>query len=167
METATKPYSISKSLDHTRYYMGGCWTFLCTGKDTDGKLAIVDVKLRQGLEPPRHTHTKEDETYYLLEGEMEFSVGEQLFRLREGDFIYLPKNIPHQFKLISGQARVLIIIAPAGLENMFWQLSRPADRLDFPPVPAGPPDPQFLETLKTLQQEHGIIGIDNSKIKHG
>jgi quercetin dioxygenase-like cupin family protein len=158
-------YAVSKNLQRTRYYMGGCWTFLCKGEDNNGKFALMEIMLRKGLEPPRHTHTKEDETYYLLEGAMEFSAGEQIFTLQAGDCIHLPSNIPHHFKLKTDTAKILVHVAPAGLEEMFWELSRPADRIDFPPMPAGPPDAQFLEKLKGLQAKYGIAGIDNNKIK--
>lgn len=158
-------FTVSKNLLRTRYYMGGCWTFLCKGKENNGKFALIEMMLRRGLEPPRHIHTKEDETYYVLEGVMEFSVDEQTFTLATGDFIYLPQGVAHHFKLNSDTARVLVHIAPAGLEEMFWELSKPADHIGFPPLPAGPPDAAFIEKLKGLQVKYGITGIDNSKIK--
>jgi quercetin dioxygenase-like cupin family protein len=158
-------YLVSKNLQRTRHYMGGCWTFLCKGEDSNGKFALIEIKIRKGLEPPRHIHTKEDETYYLLEGQMEFSVGDQTYVVSAGDCIYLPSNIPHHFKLNTNTVRMLVHIAPAGLEEMFWELSKPADQIDFPPMPAGPPDPKFIEKLKGLQMKHGITGIDNTKIK--
>lgn len=158
-------FTVSKNLLRTRHYMGGCWTFLCKGEETNGKFALIEIMLRKGLEPPRHMHTKEDETYYVLEGTMEFSVGDQTFTLAAGDCIYLPQGVAHHFKLHSDTVRVLVHIAPAGLEEMFWELSKPASQIGFPPLPTAPPDAGFIERLKGLQVKYGINGIDNSKVK--
>lgn len=158
-------YRVSKNLERTRHYMGGCWTFLAQGKDTNDQFALIEAKLRKGLEPPRHTHTREDETYYVLDGEMQFTAGEEEHNLKTGDFLYLPKNIGHHFKLLTDTVTVLIHIAPAGLDKMFWELSRPADRIDLPPLPVGPPAGEFLQRIGELQKKYGILGLDNSKIK--
>ena len=165
METTGIPYSVSGDLERTRYYMGGCWTFLARGGDTGGRFALIEARLRKGLEPPPHTHTHEDELYYLLEGDMQFVVGGKTAELKSGDCIYLPRGIAHQFKLQTDTARILIQMAPAGLDDMFWELSKPADKIDLPPRPAGPPSPELLEKLKGLQMKFGIVGMQNSNIK--
>lgn len=165
MKTQSNSYAVSKSLERSRYYMGGYWTFLATGKDTGGQFALLEINLRKGIEPPSHTHTHEDEFYYIVAGEMQFMAGEEVHNLKTGDCIYLPKHIPHAFRLQTETAKVLVQISPAGLEEMFWELSRPAEKLDFPPMPAGPPSPEFLSKLKSLQMKFGIIGLDNSKLK--
>jgi len=165
MATPGIPYAVSGDLERTRHYMGGCWTFLARGRDTDNRFALIEARLRSGLEPPPHTHTHEDEMYYILEGAMRFVVGQQTFDLKAGDSLYLPRGIAHQFKLRTDTVRILIQIAPSGLEDMFWELSKPADKIDFPPMPAGPPSPEFLEKLKGLQMKFGIMGMENSRIK--
>lgn len=165
MENNTIPFTVSRNADRCRHYMGGFWIFLATGKETNGQFALIEMQIRKGMEPPPHTHTKEDEIYYLLDGEVQFMAGEEEHLLKTGDFIYLPKNIPHHWKLLSDTARILVQVMPAGLEEMFWELSKPADQLGFPPLPAGPPPPEFLQKVGELQKKHGIIGMDNTRIK--
>src|SRR5271154_2543355 len=139
MEANLSAYTVTNKLERSRYYMGGLWTFVATGKDTNGQFALIECYQRKGIEPPRHMHSKEDEINCLLEGEMQFVVGETEYSLRSGDFIFLPKNIPHHFKIQSDTVRYLLQVTPAGLEEMFLELSRPAEHLELPPCPAGPP----------------------------
>ena len=87
--------------------------------------------------------------------------------LKTGDFIHLPKGIRHSFKVNGERAKVIMHIVPAGLENMFLELSQPADKLDFPPVPQGPPPDEWLQKLAALQKKYGIVNMDNNKIKTG
>jgi len=165
MEKNSIPYTVSRHTERSRYYMGGLWTFLARGKDTNGAFAMMECHVRKGIEPPGHTHTFEDEVYYLLEGEVHFAVGGQEHFLEAGDFIFLPKNIPHQFKVKSDTARFILQVTPAGLDDFFWELSRPADTLELPPLPAGPPPPELIERIKALQKQYGIMGMDHSLIK--
>jgi quercetin dioxygenase-like cupin family protein len=158
-------FTASPGGDKTRYYMSGVWTFLATGKETNGAFALIDCKIRKSLEPPGHMHLNEDESFYLTEGEVEFIANNQTHLLKAGDFIHLPKNVPHQFIIKSETARFLMHLAPAGLEEFFWQLSRPADSMDMPPMPAGPPPAEIIEKIKALQKQYGIVGMDHSQIK--
>jgi quercetin dioxygenase-like cupin family protein len=152
-------------LKRTRYYMGGYWTFLATGADTNGQFSLIELNLRGGLEPPAHIHTYEDESFHVLAGELIVSCGDQEQVLKAGDFIHLPKGIRHSFKVNGERAKVLMHIVPAGLENMFQELSQPANELDFPPFPHQPPSAEWLQRLTLLQQQFGITNIDNKKIK--
>ena len=159
------PFTASPGGDKTRYFMSGLWTFLATGKDTNGAFALIDCKIRKGLEPPGHMHLNEDESFYVTEGEVEFVADDQTHLLKAGDFIHLPKNVPHKFTIKSETARFLIHLAPAGLEEFFWQLSRPADSMDMPPLPAGPPTTEMIEKIKALQNQYGIVGMNHSQLK--
>lgn len=145
--------------------MGGYWVFLATAADTAGQFSLIEANLRQGMEPPAHVHTFEDESFQLLEGEMLFIAAEKTYPLKAGEFLHLPKGVQHTFKVISPTAKVLIHLVPAGLEAMFMELGQPATVLDFPAAPAGPPPAAWLERLAQLQQKFGIRNIDNRQIK--
>ena len=95
---------------------------------------------------------------------MQFIAGAAEHILSPGDGIFLPKNIPHQFRVLSSEARFLVQVSHAGLEEMFIVLSRPAETLTLPPLPSGPPPPEFLQKLRHLQRIYGITGIGNTKI---
>jgi quercetin dioxygenase-like cupin family protein len=155
----------AERLQRTRYYMGGYWTFLATAQDTNGQFSLIEMNLRKGVEPPAHTHTIEDESFHVLEGEVIFTAGGQEYHLRSGGFLHLPKGVQHSFKLLSEKAKVLMHLVPAGLEAMFMELSRPADSLEYPPAPVGPPPAEWLLKAAALQQQYGIVGMDNTKVK--
>lgn len=164
-----EPKSIScnaeNRLSRTRYYMGGYWTFLATGRETNGQFALMEINIRKGLEPPPHTHTNEDESFHVLEGEVKFISGDNEQVLKSGDFIHFPKGVTHSFKLQSDYAKMVTQVVPAGLENFFMELSAPATALVFPPIPQGPPAPELLKKIGMLQQQYGIIGINNNELK--
>jgi quercetin dioxygenase-like cupin family protein len=165
MEIKSFILSEKNRLERTRHYLGGYWIFLATGKETDNQFATMETNYKKGLVPPPHTHTKEDETWQVLEGEVTFTVGEVTQTLRPGDFIFLPKNIQHSFVLESDTAKMLLQVFPAGLEEFFMELSVPADKIDYPPLPSGPPSAEWLARISALQQKYGILGIDNTRIK--
>lgn len=165
METTTTVYHLHNKLARTRFYMGGYWTFLATGAETGGQFSLIEANLRQGAEPPAHTHTNEDESFQLLEGELLFNIDGQDYPLQSGEFLHLPKGCHHTFKVLSPTAKVLIHLVPAGLETMFLELSQPANQLDFPTGPLGPPPEAWLKRAAALQEKFGIKHMDNRQIK--
>lgn len=103
-----------------------------TGKDTNGQFTLITQDNPPGIQIPKHIHTKEDEIFQVIEGEIEVEVGDQIVNLKDGDMIFLPRNIPHSFKVTGTKnAKVHVSIFPSGIENMFEELSQ---------LPAGPPD---------------------------
>jgi len=165
MEPQIKAFSTQDKLARTRCFMGGYWTFLATSEDTNGQFSLIEMNLRKGLEPPRHTHTYEDESFYILAGEVHFFIEEEEYQIKAGQFLYIPKGTAHNFKLITDTAKILTQLTPGGLEGMFLEMSTPALVMDFPPMPSGPPPAEWIQKIHLLQNKYGIIGIDNSKIK--
>jgi len=105
------------------------------------------------LEPPPHTHTKEDETFLILDGEVTYTVGNQAFDAKAGDVMFLPRNIQHSFKIQTEKLETLILLTPGGLENYFVEMSEPAEELQLPPQPQGPPD---ISKLIATASKYGI-----------
>lgn len=165
MQPSSTLYQLTDRLQRTRYYMGGYWVFLATAADTGGQFSLIEANLRQGMEPPAHVHTYEDESFQLLEGELEFTADNKRYLLKAGEFLHLPKGVRHTFKVLSPTAKVLIHLVPAGLEAMFLELSQPATVLDYPPPAAGPPPAEWLARVGELQQKFGILHMDNHQIK--
>ena len=135
---------------------GALLTWLATGQDTGGQFSLFEAKGIPGMEPPPHIHTNEDETYYLLEGEMLFKIGDKELVGKPGDFVFLPRNIRHEFKVLSPQFRCLVGIYPAGLEHYFAPLTAPHSSAEIPPVSTAPPPPEVLEMMKKLDEQFGI-----------
>ena len=123
------------TLENSIHYIAHTFSFLATGKDTDNAFALIHCYFRKGFTPPAHFHQFEDESFYILEGEFDFHVGDKKYNATQGDFVVLPKGVPHQFKLVSDTAKALLLITPAGFEEFFREFGRPAQTLELPPVP--------------------------------
>ena len=106
-----------QSLKESVWYSGHLLTFLATGKDTQGRFALLEFVSRKGNVPPPHIHSREEETFYIVEGEMTFSVGGQTIKGTPGTLIFLPRNVAHSFEIESEQGRALVLLTPAGLEK--------------------------------------------------
>ncbi len=135
---------------------GAVLTWLATGKETGGLFSIFEATGIPGMEPPPHVHSNEDETYYLLEGEMRFRVGDEEFVGKPGDFVFLPRHVRHEFKVLSPWFRCLVGIYPAGLENYFEPLTVQYASAEIPPLSTTPPPLEVLEMMKKLDEQFGI-----------
>jgi quercetin dioxygenase-like cupin family protein len=120
-------------LDRSVWYSGQLITFLAAAEDTQGRFALIEVVARRGSVPPPHIHHREEETFYVLEGEMTFSVGGQTIKATPGTVVYLPRDVAHSFVIDSEQVRALILLTPAGFERFFKEFSVPAPAMALPP----------------------------------
>jgi quercetin dioxygenase-like cupin family protein len=135
-----------QSLKESVWYSGHLLTFLATGEDTQGRFALVELVGRKGNVPPPHIHHREDETFYILEGEMTASVGGQTIKGTPGTMIFLPRNVLHSFEVESEQLRMLVLLTPAGFEGYFKECSMPAPAMTLPP----PVEVPYSEIQKLL-----------------
>jgi quercetin dioxygenase-like cupin family protein len=103
------------------------------GEQAGGDWAVVEWRLRAGDEPPIHTHTREDETLYVLDGSITAYVGDQRIDVEAGSYAALPKDVPHGLTVRSGEARLLVTVEPAGAEYFFV----PRDDADADPARFG------------------------------
>jgi quercetin dioxygenase-like cupin family protein len=120
-------------LEQSVWYSGWLLTFLATGEDTHGQFALMEQIARKGNVPPRHIHHREDETFYVIEGEMTFSIGDRTLKATPGTVVFAPRDIPHSFTIDSEQVRILVQLTPAGGEGFFKACSVPAPSMTLPP----------------------------------
>jgi quercetin dioxygenase-like cupin family protein len=100
--------------------VGDLYRFLARGKDTDGRYATWEAIVPPGGGPPPHVHSREEESFFVLEGEIALQIGEQWLVAKVGTFVNIPVGVWHSFRNETDkQARMIISIAPAGLEEMF------------------------------------------------
>jgi mannose-6-phosphate isomerase-like protein (cupin superfamily) len=78
------------------YFDVGIGSVVLAGADTGGAYCLIEASLAPGVGVPRHMHTREDESYYVLSGELEVIVGGKVFVLKAGDSLMAPRDIPHQ-----------------------------------------------------------------------
>ena len=111
--------------------LGDLLTLLVSGKQTNGAFTVLSETSPPGGGTPLHTHHKEDEAMYVLEGEYEIECGDKRVRAGAGSFVFAPRDIPHKLTNVNaGSSRVLVFVSPAGFEG-FWeeisQLAPPPD----------------------------------------
>jgi quercetin dioxygenase-like cupin family protein len=133
---------------------GDVYRFLATGEDTSGKYALFEAFVSPGGGPPPHVHSCEDEGFYVLEGEITFFIGDQRLFASAGMFANMPIGTLHSFKNESGKpARMLISVAPAGLEKMFFEVGVPVSP---GATTAAPPTEDEIERLLAAAPRYGI-----------
>lgn len=134
---------------------GDVYTVKLSGADTDGRCAVLEFVVPPGGGPPPHTHTREDEAFYVTEGELSFTVGGEPLVVGPGGFACPPRGVPHSFTNKGATpAKAVVVLAPAGLEEMFFETGRPWDSADrFP----GPPTPDEIARLVAAAPKYGII----------
>ena len=130
------------------------YRFLATGDDTNGKYALWEAVVPPGGGPPPHVHSREEEGFYVLEGEITLQVGDQRLVATAGMFVNMPVGTPHSFKNESSRpAKMLISVAPAGLEKMFFEFGVP---LAEGSTTAPPPTKEEIEKLLAVAPRYGI-----------
>ena len=138
-----------------RYYFDvALGSILLSGEDTGGAYCLLDMRVAQGKGVPRHTHTREDEALFVLSGELQATVGHEVFTLRAGETLFAPRHIPHQLRN-SGSVpnHYLIMFSPAGFEEFLKATSVPAP--DNAVVPTEPPAIAVRNVFE-LAAEYGI-----------
>jgi quercetin dioxygenase-like cupin family protein len=144
----------NKSEGRTVAVVGDVYRFLATGDDTHGTYAVWEAIVPPGGGPPPHVHSREEEGFYILEGEITLQAGDQKVVATAGMFVNLPIGLPHSFKNDSTKpARMLITAAPAGLENMFFEVGVP---LAEGSTSALPPTQEEIEQLLKVAPKYGI-----------
>ena len=101
-----------------RYGSGSSFELKLAGEQAAEDWAVVEWRLRAGDEPPIHTHTREDETLYVLEGTITAYVGDQRIDVEAGSYAALPKDVPHGLSVRGDEARLLVTLEPAGAEYL-------------------------------------------------
>jgi quercetin dioxygenase-like cupin family protein len=113
--------------------MGSLFEHLASAGETGGLFDVSLVTQPPGIATPLHVHTNEAEAFYLIEGTMTYRAGEETHRLAAGDFIYLPKGVPHAFRITgSTPVRFLGLVAPGGLMALYDEVGMPARERRLP-----------------------------------
>jgi quercetin dioxygenase-like cupin family protein len=134
--------------------VGDVYRFLATGAETGGKYATWEAVVPPGGGPPPHAHSREEESFYVLEGEITITVNGERVMATAGTFANMPVGSLHSFKNESDRtARMLISVAPAGLEQMFFEVGVP---LAEGATTALPPTKDEIEKLLAVAPRYGI-----------
>jgi quercetin dioxygenase-like cupin family protein len=155
-EVAAKAFGLKEGEGEARWWGGpSLATIKATGKETGGRYTLVEVLGAEGEEAPLHVHHREDEAFWILEGELTFQVGDETIKASPGSFLIGPRDIPHRYTVNSGPARLLFILSPAGFEEFIYATSEPAKERTLPPPPEGPPSEAEMEQLGAVARQYG------------
>lgn len=106
---------------------------------TNGSMSVLELLIAPFNGPARHTHLREDELWYVIEGEFRFKLGDAMFRVSTGGMAFGPRRVPHAFQNVGDtKGRLLVVTTPSGVERFFDQFA------DSPP---GPVDPDRLSAI--------------------
>ena len=103
---------------------GGNLAIVLDGAATDGQLMMGRFDVSRGEAPPYHKHTREDEAFMLIKGTALVWYDDQQYELSEGGVVFLPRGVPHGYRITSEKADLLMINTPAGIEGMFRETGR-------------------------------------------
>jgi quercetin dioxygenase-like cupin family protein len=135
------------------WFLGVLATVKASAETTGGAVAVIEHLAPRGSGSPLHVHSREDEWFYVIDGEVTFWIDGETIVAPEGGFVFGPKGIPHTFIVSSEQARFLLVTEPAGFEQFMRAAGEPATRLEIPPPATEPPD---VAALTAAAAEYGI-----------
>ena len=158
-QKALEPVAVRSDEGEARWWFGGLAVIKATAADTGGQMTIVEVTEHPDAEAPLHVHYRDDEGFWMLEGNATFEVGEMTIEAGAGDYVFGPRNIPHRYKVGDRGCRMLFILtpglSPGGIEDLIRATSEPAPSPTLPPVSAEEPTPEEIEGIKALVKESG------------
>ena len=139
-----------------RYYFDvGLGSVCLSGKETGGAYCLLQVGLAPGMAVPRHTHTREDEVYFVLAGELEATVGDETFVLRPGDTLLAPRDVPHELRNSgTSENHFLLVFSPSGFEEFITATAVTAP--DNAVAPTEPPK-VAVQKVHELAAKYGIL----------
>ena len=130
--TVLAPATAGKTLENTLTFGTMNISILLTGENTGGAFSLMETVARPGTEPPYHMHQREDEIFYITEGHVSVMVDGVVHECFSGQAIFLPRGVPHTFRIRSEIARAVLVVTPAGFEKYFQAVGKPATSFDPP-----------------------------------
>jgi quercetin dioxygenase-like cupin family protein len=137
------------------WFLNTLVTFPVSHADGSDGISVMESLARQGDSPPYHIHHTEDEAFHLIEGELVFLVDGKTKRVLPRETHLAPKGVPHTYRVVSEQARWLVVTTHGDFERFVREAARPAQENALPP-PAGPPTLEEQNALGELALRHGI-----------
>jgi quercetin dioxygenase-like cupin family protein len=140
---------------------GDAYRVLASGRQTGDVYALHEIRVSPNNGPPPHIHSREDESFFVLEGEVDFQVGDEKITARPGTFIQGPRGIEHSFKNNTQlPARLLAFITPAGFENFFNEFAQPIASFDSPAIPTSKDE---VDKLLAAAPKYGLQILSPNK----
>ncbi|MBA2357299.1 MAG: quercetin 2,3-dioxygenase, partial [Actinobacteria bacterium] len=127
-----EPRAVRRNEGEARWWLGALAEIKATAADTGGLMTIIEVTEPPGSEAPLHVHHRDDEGFWVLEGDVTFEVGDTTIEATAGDYVFGPRDIPHRFTVGEEGCRMLFILVPGGIEDVVRATSEPAPSRTLP-----------------------------------
>jgi quercetin dioxygenase-like cupin family protein len=129
------------------------WEFKVRSENTGNRFWLAELSANKGWASPVHVHSREDETFVVLEGALRVCLDDVDHDVPAGATVFLPRQVPHAYAVWSDQARFLALGTPGGFDGWFFETGRPADTRTVPPPAEVEPDwPAYVAKLR----EYGV-----------
>ncbi|PGZ90663.1 quercetin 2,3-dioxygenase [Bacillus sp. AFS029533] len=140
--------------ENTYFFLNDFTSILVSGEDTNGAFCVLHCNGKKDGGPPLHVHELEDETFYVLEGEITFFIGDQTILAKAGDYVFAPRGIPHTFKVCSEETQFIVTAYPSGFDQFVKELSEPFYK-GFK-KPEDPPSAKKIQKLIEVSKKYKI-----------
>jgi quercetin dioxygenase-like cupin family protein len=155
---ARSPVAVRSDEGEARWWDNALAVVRASAADTDGQMTIVEVTEPPGTGAPLHVHHKEDQGFWILEGDVTFEFGDTTIEASAGDYAYVPRDIPQRYTVGDSGCHMLFIFTPGGFEELLEVMSEPAATRTLPPPPEERPastqEPD-MERIKAIMDAHG------------
>jgi quercetin dioxygenase-like cupin family protein len=151
------PIALGPGEGEAIWFLGTYASIKASAETTAGRVSVIEHLSPRGAGSPLHVHHREDEWFYVIEGELTLWVGGRVINAPAGSFVYGPRDIPHTFTVTSDTARFLLVTEPGDFASFMRTLSEPAAEAAIPPPANEPPDvAAMVEVAATCEIE--ILG---------
>jgi quercetin dioxygenase-like cupin family protein len=148
------PFTVPAGEGKSYSVVGDRYTILASAEHTAGSYDLFEFYVPPRHGPPPHVHTREDELFYVLEGELEFEVGGAIYPAPAGTFVFAPRGVPHRFVGVGdAPARVLVVAQPSGMARFFADIGRELPDRRTPPLE---PTQEDIAKLLATAPKYGI-----------
>ena len=144
---ATEPAAVRRGEGDARWWFAALAEIKATAADTGGQMTIVEMTEPPNVEAPLHVHHREDEAFWILEGDVTIEVGDTTIECHAGDYAFGPRDIPHRYTVGDAGCRMLFILLPGGFERLVRDMGRPAGERTLPP----PSEPDFAQVAMVAE----------------
>ena len=161
-----RAYKRSPALSNSTWYKGILASQMAGTADNGGAFDLVISNMRRGAEPPPHVHSREDEFFYILSGEMKVYADGEVFQVTAGECMFLPRGKSHAWLITSDEVHLIAVITPGGFFDAINKMNAPAERMEAPAdadiVTYANAD--LTETIKVFEQ-YGVRRLSPDEIR--
>jgi mannose-6-phosphate isomerase-like protein (cupin superfamily) len=145
----THEVALTNGAGRSVWLLGDLYTFKMTGD----ALSVTEITAFPQNGPPPHIHLREDESFWVIEGEFSVLLADQTITAGTGAFVHVPKGMLHTYKNVGNTpGKLIVLLTPGGFEKLWDDLGQPATQTTMPPAP----DPAIIPKLLALAPKYHL-----------